>query len=113
MLVMILRKTPRSLRGELSKWLLEITPGVFAGRTSALVRDLLWEKVLAHRRTGRCYQLFPAQNEQGFEIRSSHTELRGPVQIDGLDLIATKTAAWRNKGHESGVGRQGHKARKS
>ena len=62
---------------------------------------------------GRCYQLFPAQNEQGFEIRSSHTELRGPVQIDGLDLIATKTAAWRNRGHESGVGRQGHKARKS
>ncbi|MCY4354437.1 MAG: type I-E CRISPR-associated endoribonuclease Cas2 [Truepera sp.] len=40
MLVMILRKTPKSLHGELSKWLLEITPGVFAGKTSALVRDL-------------------------------------------------------------------------
>ena len=33
------------LRGELSRWLLELRAGVFVGKVSALVRDLLWEEV--------------------------------------------------------------------
>ena len=43
MLVMILEKVPVSLRGELSRWLIEPKTGVFLGSPSARVRDELWD----------------------------------------------------------------------
>ena len=42
MLVMVLENVPPSLRGELTRWLIEPRPGVFVGHVSALVRDRLW-----------------------------------------------------------------------
>ena len=44
MLVMILEKSPASLRGELSRWLLQMRPGVFVGGPSKRIRDELWAK---------------------------------------------------------------------
>ena len=44
MVVIILQKVPVRLRGELSRWLLEPTPGVFLGHVNAMMRDKLWEK---------------------------------------------------------------------
>ncbi|MCD6345555.1 MAG: type I-E CRISPR-associated endoribonuclease Cas2, partial [Anaerolineae bacterium] len=44
MVVMILEKVPVGVRGELTRWLLEIKTGVFVGHISARVRDKLWEK---------------------------------------------------------------------
>ena len=51
---MTLEKVPDSLRGELSRWLLEVQTGVYVGAVSATVRDLLWDKVVQHSRAGRC-----------------------------------------------------------
>ncbi len=45
MIVLILEKVPTSLRGELTRWLLELKAGVFVGKVSAMVRDRLWEHV--------------------------------------------------------------------
>ena len=42
MTVIVLEKVPVALRGELTRWLLEIASGVFVGTISGLVRDLLW-----------------------------------------------------------------------
>ena len=54
-----------SLRGDLTKWLLEINPGVFVGRVSSRIREKLWARVLESGGTGPCdYELFPADNEQ-------------------------------------------------
>ena len=44
MVMMILERVPVSLRGELTRWLVEPRAGVFAGRISAGVRDKLWER---------------------------------------------------------------------
>ncbi len=44
MLVMILEKLPRSLRGALSRWLIEVRPGTFLGNPSQRVRDELWSR---------------------------------------------------------------------
>ena len=41
MIVIALERVPVGLRGELSRWLLELRPGVFVGKVSALVRDLM------------------------------------------------------------------------
>ena len=58
MIVMTLERVPPSLRGELTRWLIEVQTGVYVGTVSAAVRDLLWEKVVQHARTGRCTQVF-------------------------------------------------------
>jgi CRISPR-associated protein Cas2 len=45
MVVIILESVPVSLRGELTRWMLELRAGVFVGSLSAMVRDKLWEMV--------------------------------------------------------------------
>jgi len=47
MVVLIVESAPPSLRGELSKWMLEPRAGVYVGTISGAVRDLLWEKACA------------------------------------------------------------------
>ena len=39
MMTLVLTACPAGLRGDLTKWLMEISPGVFVGRPSARVRD--------------------------------------------------------------------------
>ena len=47
MIVLVVTACPAGLRGDLTKWLLEVTPGVFVGTPSARVRDLLWDRTVA------------------------------------------------------------------
>lgn len=94
MVVIVLESTPPSLKGELSRWMVEVTTGVYAGRVSALVRDLLWEKCVQHARRGRCYQMYRTNSEQGFAIRMHGDVLRSVVDFDGLEFVAAKNAQW-------------------
>lgn len=94
MVVMTLEKVPDSLRGELTRWMLEVSTGVFVGSLSALVRDLLWEKCADNKRTGRCCQVFRSNNEQGFQVRMIGESDRSLIEVDGLFLVAVKNAAW-------------------
>ena len=94
MVVMILEKVPKSLRGELTRWMLEVSTGVFAGSMSATVRDLLWEKCVEKSRAGRCCQLYRTNNEQGFAIRMHGDSNRQVTDFDGLMLITVKNAKW-------------------
>lgn len=45
MTVIVLTTCPPGLRGFLTRWLLEISAGVFIGSPSARVRDILWSEV--------------------------------------------------------------------
>ena len=91
---MTLEKVPTSLRGELSRWMIEVSTGVFVGKLSALVRDLLWEKVSENKRAGRCCQVYRTNNEQGFAIRMVGDSKRSVIDLDGVQLVAVKNAAW-------------------
>lgn len=95
MVVMTLEKVPPSLKGELSRWLLEVQAGVYVGKVSALVRDLLWNKAVAKSAGGRCVQAWRTNTEQGFDLRISGDPKREVVDIDGLKLVATRNAAWK------------------
>lgn len=53
MVVIVLTACPAGLRGDLTRWLMEISPGVFVGDVSARVREALWDRVLALIKTGR------------------------------------------------------------
>jgi CRISPR-associated protein Cas2 len=94
MTVIVLERVPVGLRGVLTRWLLEVSAGVFVGSVSALVRDLLWEKVTENSKGGRCVLLHRTNNEQGFAIHMHGHEERQVVNMDGLQLIALKNAAW-------------------
>lgn len=87
MIVMILEKVPASVRGELSRWLVEPHTGVFVGHVSAMVRDKLWEKCCNAVRGGGVIQVWSTNNEQRFDMRMwGHTD-REIVDFEGVKLI--------------------------
>ena len=49
MVVFLMEKVSVSLRGEITRWMLELRPGVFVGNISALVREKLWETICQNR----------------------------------------------------------------
>lgn len=87
MVVLILERVPQSLRGELTRWLLEPKAGVFVGRVSAIVRDKLWEKACGHAKGGGCLMIHNSDNEQGYRIRNWGETTRTIEDFEGLFLI--------------------------
>ena len=87
MMVLILERVPASLRGELSRWLIEPKTGVFVGKLSAVVRDMLWERAVRGSRGGAGMLVFASQNEQGFTIRTFGDTSRVPMDWEGITLI--------------------------
>jgi CRISPR-associated protein Cas2 len=87
MVILILERAPRSLRGELSRWFIEPRAGVFVGRVSAMVRDKLWEKVLETAPESGAIMIHSAQTEQGFQTRLYGDTSRSLVDFEGLTLV--------------------------
>lgn len=97
MVVMTVELVPPRLRGALTRWLIEVAPGVYVGRLSAIVRDLVWEQTLEEvGDTGRAIQVYRTNNEQGFAIRMHGDSKRSIVELDGLQLVANRHMAWRD-----------------
>jgi CRISPR-associated protein Cas2 len=96
MVVMILEKVPTSLRGELTRWLIEPHTGVFVGHVNAMVRDRLWDKCCEARRTGGVVQIWSTNTEQRFEMRMAGATKRSVVDFDGLQLICVPANASQN-----------------
>ena len=87
MVVMVLEKVPVSLRGELTRWLIEPHPGVFVGHVNAMVRDRLWDKCCGAKRAGGVLQIWTTNTEQRFQMRAHGDTRREIVDLDGLQLI--------------------------
>lgn len=91
MTVIVLTAVPPGLRGHLTRWLMEVAPGVFVGRVNSRVRDELWGIVVDMIGTGRALMVFSARNEQGLEIRN-HGHAWDPVDFDGVTLMRRPAA---------------------
>ena len=87
MVVMILERVPASLRGELTRWMLEPKAGVFVGTMSAMVRDKLWQKACQEARGGAGILIHSSDTEQGFAVRLWGSPTRAVVDFEGLWLI--------------------------
>jgi CRISPR-associated protein Cas2 len=87
MIVMILEKVPLRLRGELTRWLIEPSAGVFVGHVNAMVRQRLWEKCCKARGAGGIVQLWSTNNEQRFSMRKWGDTTRNIIEEEGLQLI--------------------------
>lgn len=86
MIVMVLSACPAGLRGDLTKWLLEISPGVFVGQGSARVRGLLWERVTELSKDGRAIMVYSSDGEQRLRFKV-HRHDWTPIDLDGLTLM--------------------------
>jgi CRISPR-associated protein Cas2 len=71
--VIVLTNCPTGLRGFLTRWLLEISPGVFLGSPSARVRDVLWDEIRTYSGQGRALLAYTTDNEQGFTFAPTTT----------------------------------------
>lgn len=87
MVVMVLERVPPGVRGELTRWMLELDAGVFVGSLSALVRDRLWELACSKMGGGAGLLVYSTNTEQGFDIRLWGATTREPVEYEGLLLI--------------------------
>lgn len=90
MTVIILTAVPPGLRGHLTRWLLELSPGVFIGYVSARVRDLMWERVVEFVADGRALMVHAVQGEQRLAFRV-HGHDWTPVDYDGITLMRRQT----------------------
>lgn len=88
MIVISMTNCPSKLRGDLSKWLLEINTGVYVGNVSARVREALWKRITDSLRDGQAVMVCSANNEQGMTCRVHQTS-RQPVDYDGYTLMKT------------------------
>jgi len=86
MVVVVLTACPAGLRGHLTRWLLEISAGVFVGKVTARVRDELWTRVVEMIQDGRALMIHSQHGEQGLSFRV-HRHDWEPTDFDGLVLM--------------------------
>lgn len=86
MVVVVLTDCPPKLRGDLSKWLFEVNTGVYVGRVSGRVRELLWERICENLNKGQATMVYPAAVEQRMEFRVHNTSWT-IADYDGLKLM--------------------------
>ena len=92
MIVVTLNDCPSALKGDLTKWLLEITPGVYVGQVSSRVRENLWGRICELAKNGRATMVYSTRNEQhlDFRVHGSNWE---PIDFDGIKLMLRPSPA--------------------
>ena len=86
MVVLSVTNCPVQLRGDLTKWFMEIDIGVYVGRVSARVRDKIWNRVCDNIKTGKAIMVYSSNTEQGFSILTHNTDWV-PVDCEGILLM--------------------------
>lgn len=86
MIVISMTNCPARLRGDLSKWLMEINTGVYVGQMNARVRDALWERICEHIDIGQATMVYTTNNEQHMKYKVHNTDWK-PVDFDGIWLM--------------------------
>lgn len=86
MIVITMTNCPPKLRGDLTKWLLEINTGVYVGNVSARVREALWDRVCENINDGQATLVYNSANEQHMEFKT-HNSAWKIRDFDGVKLI--------------------------
>ncbi len=88
MLVIVVENVPPRLRGRLAVWLLEVRAGVYVGKASRRVREMLWDTVIKGTELGNAVMAWSTNTESGFDFVTWGYNRREPVEIDGLKLVS-------------------------
>ncbi|MEW6593565.1 MAG: type I-E CRISPR-associated endoribonuclease Cas2e [Thermodesulfobacteriota bacterium] len=88
MLVIVVENVPPRLRGRLALWLLEIRAGVYVGKVSRRIREMIWHNVLEGFGDGNAVMAWTTNTESGFDFLTVGTNRRIPVEMDGVMLVS-------------------------
>jgi CRISPR-associated protein Cas2 len=103
MIVISMTDCPVGLRGDLTKWLFEISTGVFVGRVSTRVREKLWERITEGTGSGKVTMVFSTNTEQHLDFRVHNSDWE-PIDFDGLKLMLRPSPARTKKQAELRMG---------
>lgn len=87
MTVIIVESAKPGLRGQLTRWMLEVRAGVFVGTLSARVRAKLWALVCRRNYQGGSLLIYRSPNEQGFIVETNGDTSRSIIDMEGLLLV--------------------------
>ena len=88
MLVIVVENVPPRLRGRLAIWLLEIRAGVYVGKVSRRVREMIWDTVEEGIEDGNAVMVWSTNTESGFDFLTLGANRRIPVEMDGVKLVS-------------------------
>ena len=88
MLVTVVENAPPRLRGRLAIWLLEVRAGVYVGKVSRRVREMIWEQIEKGIADGNAVMAWSTNTESGFDFMTLGANRRIPVEMDVLKLVS-------------------------
>ena len=87
MIVLSIQNAPPKLRGYLTKYMFQISSGVYVGNVNAKIRDAIWDRIIdMSESTTKAIFVHTTNTEQGFEFKTLHNSWK-PIDYDGLELI--------------------------
>ena len=88
MLVIVVENAPPRLRGRLAIWLLEVRAGVYVGKVSRRIREMIWNTVAVGLEGGNAVMAWTTNSESGFDFETLGTKRRTPVEMEGIKLVS-------------------------
>jgi len=76
------------LRGRLAVWLLEIRAGVYVGKTSRRVREMIWNQIERGIENGNAVMAWSTNTESGYDFMTLGKNRRIPKEMDGIKLVS-------------------------
>ncbi len=84
--VITLKKVPPSLRGDLTKWMQEISTGVYVGNFNSRVRQYIWKRVCDSADAGEATISYSFHNEIGYNFETLNAG-KAVIDCDGIPLV--------------------------
>jgi CRISPR-associated protein Cas2 len=88
MLVIVVENAPPRLRGRLALWLLEVRAGVYVGKFSRRIREMIWDTVVRGIEDGNAVMAWATNTESGFDFQTLGANRRIPIEMDGAKLVS-------------------------
>ena len=88
MVVTVVENAPPRLRGRLAIWLLEVRAGVYIGKVSRRVREMIWEQIEVGIGEGNAVMAWTTNTESGYDFLTLGMNRRIPVEMDGIKLVS-------------------------
>lgn len=104
MLVIVVENVPPRLRGRLAVWLLEIRAGVYVGKVSRRIREMIWSQVGQGIGEGNVVMVWNTNDEAGFNFQTMGKNRRIPMELDGVKLVSFLSEENRENESESKLG---------
>ncbi|MEN6373452.1 MAG: type I-E CRISPR-associated endoribonuclease Cas2e [Smithella sp.] len=100
MLVTVVENAPPRLRGRLAIWLLEVRAGVYVGKVSRRVREMIWDQIEKGIEDGNAVMVWSTNTESGFDFMTIGANRRIPIEMDGIKLVSFLPEEEKNEGVE-------------